>query len=180
MTPISVTFGMKIVERKIADLIPSEYNPRTLTEKQHEDLEASLKRFGFIDPAIINKHPERKDIIIGGHQRLKVAQGIGMDKVPTVELKLTRDQERELNVRLNKNTGEFDFEILANEFEVNELKDWGFTEQELKIFEDEIPQDNREAMADSWFLNIEFTNEQECEEWYNKLMGENLQVKIVQ
>jgi len=122
---------MQTTERKISELIPAEYNPRQLSDKQHEDLKASLTRFGAVDPAIVNIHPERKDIIVGGHQRLKVAKSLGWETFPCVEVNLTRDQERELNVRLNKNTGSWDWESLSTYFEVEELTDWGFSDKEL-------------------------------------------------
>ncbi len=122
---------MKVVERKISELIPAEYNPRYLSEDAEAHLKASLKRFGAVDPAIINTHPDRKDIIIGGHQRLKVWKSMGNDTFPCVEVELDRDKERELNIRLNKNTGAFDWDLLANYFEVEELTDWGFTDDEL-------------------------------------------------
>lgn len=122
---------MKIVKRNTADLIGAEYNPRQITEKQFSDLCDSVKRFGLIDPIIVNKNPERKDIVIGGHQRLRVAKHLELKEVPTVELDLTPEQERELNVRLNKNTGEWDFDMLANHFQVDELKDWGFEDTDF-------------------------------------------------
>ena len=122
---------MQTTERKISELIPAEYNPRQLSDKQHEDLKASLTRFGAVDPAIVNIHPDRKDIIVGGHQRLKVAKSLGWETFPCVEVNLTRDQERELNVRLNKNTGSWDWGVLAHSFEVDELQDWGFTDRQI-------------------------------------------------
>jgi len=48
---------MKIVNRKISELIPAEYNPRSLSKKQFKDIEASLKEFGMAEPIIVNKHP---------------------------------------------------------------------------------------------------------------------------
>lgn len=128
---------MKTVERKINELIPADYNPRTLTEKQFGDLKQSLKEFGFVEPVVVNINPERKDIIIGGHQRVKVWQSMGNETVPTVEVNLTLEKEKELNIRLNKNTGSFDFEILANEFDIDELKSWGFEDWEFGIGESE-------------------------------------------
>lgn len=122
---------MKIVDREIRELIPAEYNPRHLSQEQAEHLEASLKRFGAVDPAIINIHPDRKNIIIGGHQRLKTAQRLGWETFPCVELELDKEKERELNIRLNKNTGGWDYDALANYFEVEELIDWGFKDEEL-------------------------------------------------
>jgi hypothetical protein len=130
---------MKIVERDIRDLIPAEYNPRQLSNEQATHLEASLKRFGAVDPAIINIHPDRKNIIIGGHQRLKTAQRLGWETFPCVELELDKEKERELNIRLNKNTGGWDWESLSTYFEVEELTDWGFTDKELFAYsEDEF------------------------------------------
>ena len=131
---------MKIVNKKISDLIPAEYNPRQLTSDQREHISASLKRFGFVDPVIVNTHPNRKNIIIGGHMRTRVArEDLGLEEVPCVELSLTLDQEKELNIRLNKNSGEWDFELLANHFEADDLIDWGFElgELELDLGEDE-------------------------------------------
>lgn len=126
---------MKIVERSAAELIPAEYNPRELTEDQFEQIKASIQRFGMVDPIIVNKNKDRKDIIIGGHQRVKVATRMGIDKVPTVELDLTLEQEKELNVRLNKNTGRWNFDLLANHFDPSELLSWGFNETELSFFD---------------------------------------------
>jgi DNA modification methylase len=143
---------MKIVDRQIKDLIPAEYNPRHLTNEQATHLEASLRRFGAVDPAIINTHPDRKNIIIGGHQRLKTAQRLGWETFPCVELELDKEKERELNIRLNKNTGGWDYDALANYFEVEELTDWGFSDEELfgdiEAEELEAEEDNYEEPED--------------------------------
>lgn len=122
---------MKIVERKIKDLIRAEYNPRELTKDQYNQLKDSLLRFGVVDPVIVNKHPDRDNIIIGGHQRSKVWEDMGNSTIPTVELNLTLEKEKELNVRLNKNTGQFDMDMLANHFETEDLIEWGFREDEV-------------------------------------------------
>ena len=63
---------MKVIDKKIADLIGAEYNPRKLSDKQFRELRDSLNRFGFVDPVLVNVNEERKNIIIGGHQRTKV------------------------------------------------------------------------------------------------------------
>ena len=123
----------KIVNKKIDDLIFAEYNPRQLSKEQFKYLKDSIHRFGLVDPVIINKNKERKNIIIGGHQRTKVAKAMGIKQVPCVELNLSYDKEKELNIRLNKNTGDWDFDLLANNFDIEELTDWGFDESELKI-----------------------------------------------
>ena len=122
---------------KADDLIMAEYNPRQLTKDQHSQLKDSLTRFGLVDPLIVNKHKDRKNILVGGHQRLKIAKEMGMNKIPCVEVSLPLDQEKELNIRLNKNVGEWDFDSLANYFDVGELMEWGFSDDDLQFYEDE-------------------------------------------
>ena len=137
---------MKIVERNIDDLIFAEYNPRQLTTEQHKQLTDSLKRFGMVDPIIVNKHKDRENIIIGGHQRARIWKELGNTTIPTVEEKLPLDKEKELNVRLNKNTGEFDYDMLANHFEVEELIDFGFDNlpfDESILSDDDLTAENK-------------------------------------
>jgi hypothetical protein len=128
---------MKIVEKEISELIASEYNPRRLSEIQLDDIKASLVKFGFVDPVIVNMHKKRKNIIVGGHQRVKVWEILGKSTVPCVEVKLSHEDEMELNIRLNKNTGEFDFDLLSEFFDKDDLSDWGFTDFELDEMKDE-------------------------------------------
>jgi len=143
---------IKIKQRKISELNPAEYNPRQLTDKQYKQLKKSLKTFGCVEPVVINSNPMRKDIIVGGHQRCKVWADLGNDTIPTVEVELDESAEMELNVRLNKNTGEFDIDSLANYFDEDDLLTWGFSEHELfqNSYDDDI--DN---MEDGQELEIE-------------------------
>jgi len=132
---------MNIVNYSISELRQAEYNPRKLTEKQFEDLKASLQEFGAVDPAVVNTHPTRENVIVGGHQRIRAWEDLGNSNYPCVEVNLEIDKEKELNIRLNKSGGSFDFDILANEFETEDLIDWGFEEWELgidsSVFDDE-------------------------------------------
>tara|TARA_R100000781_G_scaffold26759_2_gene19861 strand:- start:13406 stop:13840 length:435 start_codon:yes stop_codon:yes gene_type:complete len=122
---------MIIKKYRISDLIPADYNPRTLTKKDHKDIKESLIKFGFVDPVIINIHPNRKNVIIGGHQRTKIWKGMGHHNVPCIELHLDIEHEKELNIRLNKNVGSWDHDMLANHYDFNELKEWGFEEKDF-------------------------------------------------
>jgi len=131
---------MNIQYYKPTDIIMAEYNPRQLTKDQYSQLKDSLTRFGLVDPLIINKHKDRKNILVGGHQRLRVATELGLDKIPCVEVDLPLDKEKELNIRLNKNVGEWDYDSLANHFDVGELTEWGFSNDELQFYEDEPEQ----------------------------------------
>ena len=138
------TENISIVQVKITDLKPSEYNPRQASEKECLDLKNSIQRFGLVDPIIVNSNPKRKNIIIGGHFRCRMATELGYQEVPVVYINISDlDKERELNVRLNKNSGSFDYDLLAN-FDEDVLKDIGFDSKELdKIFQlDTKPEDD--------------------------------------
>ena len=123
---------MQIENVKISTLKPAEYNPREMTEKQAADLTESIKRFGLVDPLIVNRHPGRENVVIGGHQRLKIAQNLGFSEVPAVFLDLDAEKEKELNLRLNLNLGQWDWDALAN-FDRAFLHDIGFDSAELNI-----------------------------------------------
>jgi ParB-like chromosome segregation protein Spo0J len=65
--------ALKIVQIPIAELRPSLYNPRKWSEDSTEQLKESVRRFGLVDPILVNGAPKRQNIVIGGHFRLKVA-----------------------------------------------------------------------------------------------------------
>ena len=135
---------MRITLIEINSLNPAEYNPRQINNKQYEDLKASMEKFGCVDPIIININPERLNVVVGGHQRLRILRELGAEKVPTVSVNLSEEDERELNVRLNKSGGEWDMDILANEFDIVDLKEWGFKDIELGFNIDKIVEGNTE------------------------------------
>jgi len=148
---------MEITQTKLSDLIFAEYNPRQLSKEQFQQIKDSITRFGIVDPIIVNSNKDRNNIIIGGHQRVKVALEMGIDTAPCHYIDLSRDKERELNIRLNKNTGEWDWSILSEAFDVDELIEWGFSEDALQILEggyDEsftLPDGDREPIQQMTF-----------------------------
>jgi hypothetical protein len=89
---------LTIVHRKIEDLKPASYNPRGISDAAFEGLKESLKKFGLVDPLVVNV---RTGLLVGGHQRLKAAAAIGLTEVPTVEVDMTPAQEKALNITLN-------------------------------------------------------------------------------
>jgi DNA modification methylase len=126
---------MQIVQVKIEDLKPADYNPRKWDDKMVESLKASIVNFGLVDPLVVNSAVNRQNIVIGGHFRLHVAKLLGFTEVPVVYVDIPEEtRERELNLRLNKNLGQFDADALAN-FDQELLAAVGWSTQELeKIF----------------------------------------------
>lgn len=129
---------MKIEQVPIKDLKPSVYNPRRWDDKVISDMTESIKRFGLCDPLLVNSAPERKNIVIGGHLRLKVANLLHFTEVPVIYLNIPElEREQELNLRLNKNLGNWDEELLKA-FDTSMLMDVGFTPDELNNLFDDV------------------------------------------
>jgi DNA modification methylase len=116
---------MEIVNINVNELKPSEYNPRKMDKKEAKDLAESIKRFGLVDPIIVNRYSGRENVIVGGHQRYHVAKEMGIVEIPCVYVELSLEKERELNLRLNKNVGQWDLDLLTN-FNEELLLDVGF------------------------------------------------------
>ena len=112
----------------IKDLNPAEYNPRKKLkpgDKEYEKIKHSIEEFGFADPVVVNSDMT----IIGGHQRVTVAAALGYTEVPCAIVDVTKTQEKALNIALNKISGEWNQELLADLIEdlQNSEFDVGFT-----------------------------------------------------
>ena len=133
-------------KRAVSELIPHSNNPRIMTAKQVNDLTKSLNRFNLVEIPAINTD----NTILAGHQRLKIMQLLGRgDEVIDVRVPsrpLTKQEVDEYLIRSNKNTGDWDFEMLANVFEVPDLTDWGF---DLSDFEILPPQNEEEEKEEN-------------------------------
>jgi DNA modification methylase len=151
-------------QRVIDDLIPYDKNPRILTEKQAKDLEKSIQEFDLAEIPAINTDNK----IVAGHMRLKIMQELGRGKevidvrVPNREL--TEKEFKKYLLRSNKNTGEWDMDGLANNFDIDLLKEVGFSDDDFgNIFgsepgtQDDIPDveedsQNISILGDIWQL----------------------------
>jgi len=122
---------LNIIYVPIRELKPSEYNPRKISKESLEQLKESMRRFQVVDPIIVNAAPNRRNIVIGGHMRLRGAKDLGFKEIPVVYVKIPDiKQEQELNLRLNRNTGEWDFSLLAD-FGEEFLGGIGFSSEEM-------------------------------------------------
>jgi hypothetical protein len=123
---------------KVSELRAAEYNPRKWDQASINQLKESIGKFGMIDPIIANKAVSRENVVIGGHFRLFVAKELGFKEVPVVYVDIPElEKEKELNLRLNRNTGQWDMELLK-EFDINLLLDVGFDDSDLAPIWDQL------------------------------------------
>lgn len=114
---------MEFQKLRIKDLIPATYNPRKKLksgDKEYEKIKNSITEFGYVEPIIVNKDLT----IIGGHQRATVLSDLGYDEVECIIVDVDKTKEKALNIALNKITGEWNKELLADL--IKDLEDSNF------------------------------------------------------
>ena len=109
-------------------------NPRIIKDKAFLQLKDSLltdkgKEHFEARPCIVSK---RTGCIIAGNTRFQAAKELGWEEVPVVFMDLTEDQENEIIIRDNVSNGEWDWDILANEWDMTDLHRWGVDVPEQK------------------------------------------------
>ena len=163
---------------EISKLKPNKDNPRIIKDNKFKKLVQSIKDF----PQMLELRPIVVDedmTILGGNMRYKASIEAGLKEVYIkIAEGLTEDQKKEFIIKDNVGFGEWEWDILANEWDSVKLNEWGLDVWQNK---DDIIDDKEYAIQnDLWFLNIEFEDENKAQEWYEKLKKENLNIKIVQ
>lgn len=98
-------------------------NPRTITGQEYERLKKSIKELGYNQRILINLD----HVVLSGNQRLRAIQELGIEEVEVLipNRKLTKKEEERILIQSNVNNGDFDYEALANYFDLEDLEEWG-------------------------------------------------------
>jgi len=114
-----------ITKAKISEVKANPNNPRIIKDDKFKKLVQSIKDF----PEMLNLRPivvNGDMVVLGGNMRLKACKEAGLKEVPIIKADdLTEDQQREFIIKDNVGFGDWDWEQLANEWDVDELSDWG-------------------------------------------------------
>lgn len=146
----------QVIYRPIADLKELPGNPRTIKKDQFEKLKTSIKDNAdyFEARPLILSNRTGELVILAGNQRYKASKALGLKEVPTVLLEgLSEEREREIIIRDNVENGEWNIDMLANEWNPDDLISWGVELPDIQttteIIEDEAPEVNEQEPAKS-------------------------------
>lgn len=117
-----------VVYRKLEDLKKLEGNPRQIKKEDLERLKESIKNNGdyFEARPVILSDRTGELVIIAGNMRYEASKRLGLKEIPTILLSgLSEEREKEIIIRDNVENGEWDFDILANEWSDLPLSEWG-------------------------------------------------------
>lgn len=110
---------------KINKVQPNPENPRVIKDHKYKALVKSIKDFPKmleIRPIVVNTDM----VILGGNMRLRACQEAGLKEIPVIVAKdLTESEQREFTIKDNVSFGEWDWDVLANDWDDSELNDWG-------------------------------------------------------
>jgi hypothetical protein len=152
---------------KISKIKLNPNNPRLVKDDKFEKLVRSIKEF----PEMLNIRPivvNSDMIVLGGNMRLKACKEAGLDEVPIIRAdNLTEDQQRQFIIKDNVGFGEWDWDMLANEWDSVELEDWGLdvwqspTEVDYSILDDDDVSEQLDDMTNGVkkAIQIEFEAE---------------------
>ena len=127
---------------KISKVKPNETNPRFIKDSKFKKLVKSIKEFPEmlkLRPIVVNKDM----VVLGGNMRLKACKEAGLKEVYILKADdLTEEQQKEFIVKDNVGFGEWDWDILANDWDIKELEDWGLDGFPFDIDADEKNEDD--------------------------------------
>lgn len=134
-------------------------NPRVIKDDKFAKLVRSIQEFPKmldIRPIVVNSDM----IVLGGNMRLKACKEAGLKEVPIILAdNLTEDEQKQFIIKDNVGFGEWDWDMLANEWESNLLEEWGI---EVPIFDDYSEKNNELNLSDvdsNMVINLKYTEE---------------------
>lgn len=127
---------MKVEKYKVNDIKLNPNNPRIIKDDKFKKLVKSIQEFPEmldIRPIVVNADM----VILGGNMRFKACKEAGLKEVPIIIAdNLTEEQQKQFLIKDNVSGGEWDFEMLSTEWDVEQLEDWGLDIPELKAIDD--------------------------------------------
>lgn len=191
--------NIRIENKNINDLFSAVYNPRVALQPgmdEYEKLKRSIETFGLVEPIVFN---ERTGTVVGGHQRITVLKDLGWTEVPVSVVDLSKEEEKALNVALNKIDGSWDnfklkelleelddgsFDVTLTGFDMDEIEDLMTqyyvedetnepTEDDFDV-EQNIPENPITKKGDVWQLGRHrlMCGDSTNEKDFQKLMGD--------
>ena len=160
----------------IGELKPNPNNPRIIKDDKFKKLVQSIKdlpEMAEVRPVVVNTDM----VVLGGNMRLKAMREAGWKDVPIQVVDWDEDKQRQFIIKDNVSGGEWDWDMLANEWDADELNEWGL---DLPIFAQEKGIDDlSEKLEPTFRIEISCNDEEHQEKIYNKLIAEGYECRLL-
>jgi len=167
---------------KLSEVKPNPANPRIIKDEAFHKLVNSIKEF----PKMMALRPMVVDndmTVLGGNMRLRALQHLGYKEIPDEWVRkaseLTDDEKRQFIIKDNVPAGLWDWDALANEWDEDELTEWGLELPTEWGQEGKEQKDLSDDLKETYEVIITCGGEQEQEEVYNKLISEGYECRVL-
>ena len=171
---------MQIV--KISEVKPNPKNPRIIKDGKFQKLVKSIQEF----PDMLNKRPlivftdvDGKYVVLGGNMRLKALNELKFKEIPVIIAdEWTEEQKAEFLIKDNVGFGEWDWDSLANEWDVEKLDDWGL-DVPITLDDETDLKDLSSTIDNLYRIEIVCKDEEHQENTYNKLIEQGYECRLL-
>jgi ParB-like chromosome segregation protein Spo0J len=170
---------MDIIKTKISEVKLNPNNPRLIKDDKFIKLVQSIKDFPEmldIRPIVVNQDM----IILGGNMRFKACKEAGLKEIPVIIAdNLSEEKQREFLIKDNTRGGEWDFEMLANEWDVEQLEEWGLDIPNFDTDSEKEQKDLSSTIDNLYRIEIVCKDEEHQENTYNKLIEQGHECRLL-
>lgn len=163
---------------KINNIKLNPNNPRLIKDDKFKKLVQSIKDFPEmlnIRPIVVNKDM----IILGGNMRYKACKEAGLKEIPIIITDLSEEKQREFLIKDNTSGGEWDWEVLANEWDTEQLDAWGLDIPDFKTDAETEQKDLSGDLKETFEVIISCNDETHQEQVYNKMISDGFNVRVL-
>ena len=169
---------MKTKQVKISEIKSNPNNPRLIKDEKFAKLVRSIQEFPKmleIRPIVVNSDM----IVLGGNMRLKACKEAGLKEIPVIFADdLTEEQQREFIIKDNVGFGEWDWEMIANGWDSEQLEEWGFDVVGFESADNEL-EDLSDKIQSLYKIEITCKDEEDQEKTYNKMIELGYECRIL-
>lgn len=170
---------MKVEKVKISEVKNNPSNPRLIKDDKFKKLVKSIHDF----PQMLELRPivvDENNIVLGGNMRLKACKEAGLKDVYIVKAEnLTEDQKQEFIVKDNVGFGEWDWDMLANEWDIEKLDEWGLDVPKIMDSSEDDLKDLSSTIDNLYRIEIVCKDEEHQENTYNKLIEQGYECRLL-
>jgi ParB-like chromosome segregation protein Spo0J len=166
---------MSVQTVKISEVKSNPNNPRLIKNDKFEKLVQSLKDFpemAKVRPIVVNQD----FVVLGGNMRLKAMKEAGWKEVPIEVVDWSEQQQKEFIIKDNVGFGEWEWDILANEWEADDLEKWGL---DVPVFEESEQEDLSDKITDTYRIEIVCESEEMQQQAYNDLIEQGYECRLL-
>jgi ParB-like chromosome segregation protein Spo0J len=164
---------------KISEVKANPNNPRLIKDDKFKKLVKSIQEFPemlSLRPIVVNADM----IVLGGNMRLKACKEAGLKEVDIIKADdLTEEQQKQFIIKDNVGFGEWDWEDLANNWDIEQLTDWGLDIPDFKQIEESEADDLSDKIKSEYRIEVICRDETEQEQTYNKLIEQNFECRLL-